>query len=169
MTLQLLLFEFLYIWGKFDFLFISATPENRQQTWVCSRADKCQQIFPLASFKCFVIYMLINPWCTSYKQVLQLHCIGNHSYFSILSRARVARNSYISRKIRKDGKRKTQNLSFVQKPNSWTYNFVEVSEHYPKSSQTWGFRIQCLHYKPESNHFCWCDDKIPQSVDGLGD
>ncbi len=35
-----------------------------------------------------------------------------------------------------------------QKPNSWTYNFVEVSGHYLESSQTWGFRIQCLHYKP---------------------
>ncbi len=38
--------------------------------------------------------------------------------------------------------------------NSWTYNFVEVSGHNLKSSQTWGFRIQCLHYKPVSNHFC---------------
>ncbi len=33
-----------------------------------------------------------------------------------------------------------------QKPNSWTYNFVEVSGYNLGSS--WGFRIQCLHY-------CW--------------
>ncbi len=41
----------------------------------------------------------------------------------------------------------------AQKPNSWTYKFVEVSEHNLESSQTWGFHIQCLHYKPVSNHF----------------
>ncbi len=41
-----------------------------------------------------------------------------------------------------------------RKPNSWTYNFVEVSGHNLESSQTLGFRIQCLHYKPVSNHFC---------------
>ncbi len=40
------------------------------------------------------------------------------------------------------------------KPNSWTYKIVEVSGHNLESSQTWGFRIQCLHYKPVSNHFC---------------
>ncbi len=40
------------------------------------------------------------------------------------------------------------------KPNSWTYNFVEVSGHNFESSQTWGFPIQCLHYKPVSNQFC---------------
>jgi hypothetical protein len=41
------------------------------------------------------------------------------------------------------------------KPNSWIYNFVEVSGHHFESSQTWGFRIQCSHYKPVSNHFAW--------------
>ncbi len=41
-----------------------------------------------------------------------------------------------------------------QKSNSWTYNFVEVSWHNLKSFQTWGFHIQCLHYKAVSNHFC---------------
>jgi hypothetical protein len=40
-----------------------------------------------------------------------------------------------------------------QKPNSWTNNFVEVSGHNLDSSHTCGFRIQCLHYKPVSNHF----------------
>ncbi len=33
-----------------------------------------------------------------------------------------------------------------QKPNSWTYNFVEVSGHNFERSQTWCFRSQCLHY-----------------------
>ncbi len=42
----------------------------------------------------------------------------------------------------------------ILKPNSWTDNFVEVSGHNRESSQTWGFCIQCLHYKPVSNHFC---------------
>ncbi len=42
----------------------------------------------------------------------------------------------------------------AQKPNSWMYNFVEVSGHNLESSQTWDFRLQCLHYKPVSNHFC---------------
>ncbi len=42
----------------------------------------------------------------------------------------------------------------VQKPNLWTDNFVGVSEHNLESSQTWGFRIQCLHYKLVSNNFC---------------
>jgi hypothetical protein len=32
--------------------------------------------------------------------------------------------------------------------------FVEVSGHYVESSQTLGLRIQCLHHKPVSNHFC---------------
>jgi hypothetical protein len=42
----------------------------------------------------------------------------------------------------------------TQNPNSWTYNFDEVSGHSLESSQTWGIRIQCLHYKPVSRHFC---------------
>jgi hypothetical protein len=41
----------------------------------------------------------------------------------------------------------------IQKPNSSTYNFVEVSGHNLESSPTWSFRIQCLHYKSVSNHF----------------
>ncbi len=40
------------------------------------------------------------------------------------------------------------------KPNSWTHNFVEVSGHNFLSSQTWGFCIQSLNYKPVSIHFC---------------
>ncbi len=36
----------------------------------------------------------------------------------------------------------------IQKQNSWSYNFVEVSGHNPVSSQTWGFHIKCLHNKP---------------------
>ncbi len=39
------------------------------------------------------------------------------------------------------------------KPNSWTYNFVEVSGHNLESLRTWGFRIQCFHDKPVSTHF----------------
>ncbi len=41
----------------------------------------------------------------------------------------------------------------VHKPNSWTYDFVEVSGHNTERSQTLGFFIQYLHYKPVSNHF----------------
>ncbi len=37
------------------------------------------------------------------------------------------------------------------KPNSWTYNFVEVSGHNLERSQTRGFCT--LHYKPVSNNF----------------
>ncbi len=44
---------------------------------------------------------------------------------------------------------------WAQEPNSWTYNFVEVSGHNLEISETWGFRKHCLHYKPVSNHFCW--------------
>ncbi len=47
-----------------------------------------------------------------------------------------------------------ENRRGVLKPNSWTYNFVEVSGHNLDSSQTWSYRIQCLHYQPVSNHFC---------------
>jgi hypothetical protein len=36
----------------------------------------------------------------------------------------------------------------ILKPNSWMYNFVEVSGHHFERPQTWGFGIQCLHYKP---------------------
>ncbi len=43
---------------------------------------------------------------------------------------------------------------WAQKPNSWTHNFVEVSEHKLERSQTWDFRTQCLQYKAVSNHFC---------------
>ncbi len=39
----------------------------------------------------------------------------------------------------------------VVKPNSWTYNFVEVSGHNLESS--WDFCIQCLYYKRVSSHF----------------
>ncbi len=59
------------------------------------------------------------------------------------------------------------------KPNSWSYNFVEISEHNLESSQTWGFRIQCLrvHYKPVSNNFCSrgrreLDPLVPSTVEG---
>ena len=41
-----------------------------------------------------------------------------------------------------------------QKPNLWTYYFVEVSGHNFETYQTWGFRIQYLHFKLVSNHFC---------------
>ncbi len=40
----------------------------------------------------------------------------------------------------------------LQKPNSWTHNFVEISGHKIESSQTWGFHIQCFHCKPVSTH-----------------
>jgi hypothetical protein len=50
------------------------------------------------------------------------------------------------------------------KPKSWTYNFLEVSGHNIDSSQTWGFRTQCLHYKPVTNHFCsdFCTNYIQE-------
>ncbi len=48
----------------------------------------------------------------------------------------------------------TTSFNSHQKPNSWMYNLVEVSGHNLESSQTWDFRIQYLHYKPVSNHFC---------------
>jgi hypothetical protein len=44
--------------------------------------------------------------------------------------------------------------SSAQKPNSWMYNFVEVSGQNLESYPTWGFRIQSLHYTPVSNHIC---------------
>ncbi len=34
----------------------------------------------------------------------------------------------------------------AQKPNSWTYNFVEVSGHNLESSQTWGFCMDFLNH-----------------------
>ncbi len=34
-------------------------------------------------------------------------------------------------------------------------NFVEVSGHNLVNFMIGGFRIQCLHYKPLSNHFRW--------------
>jgi hypothetical protein len=40
-----------------------------------------------------------------------------------------------------------------QKPNSWTYNFVEISGYNLESYQNWGFCIQRLHHTPNSNHF----------------
>jgi hypothetical protein len=40
------------------------------------------------------------------------------------------------------------------KLNSWTFTFVEVSGHNLEISQTWGFPIRCLHYKPVSNQSC---------------
>ncbi len=33
------------------------------------------------------------------------------------------------------------------KPNSWTYNFVEVSGHNPESSQAWGFCMDFLNHR----------------------
>jgi hypothetical protein len=48
----------------------------------------------------------------------------------------------------------SQSFAQRQKPNSWRNNFVEVSGQNLESFQTWGFHIQCLHYKPVSNHFC---------------
>ncbi len=44
-------------------------------------------------------------------------------------------------------------VEHIQKPNSWTYNLVKGSGHNFESSQTWGFCVQCLHYKPASNRF----------------
>ncbi len=45
-------------------------------------------------------------------------------------------------------------LLTLLKPNSWTYSFAEISGHNLEISQTWGFRIQRLHYKTVTNHFC---------------
>ncbi len=45
-------------------------------------------------------------------------------------------------------------IEHIQKPNSWTYNFVQVSGHNLESSQTGGFRVQFLQYKRVSNSFC---------------
>ncbi len=42
-------------------------------------------------------------------------------------------------------------LGIAPTPNSLTYNYLEISGHNPESSETWGFRIQYLHYKPVSN------------------
>ncbi len=39
----------------------------------------------------------------------------------------------------------TYRILHLLKPNSWAKNFVEVSGHNLRSSQTWDFRIQCLH------------------------
>ncbi len=36
-----------------------------------------------------------------------------------------------------------------QKPNSWTYNFIEVSGHNLESSQTWGFCMDFLNQREE--------------------
>ncbi len=35
----------------------------------------------------------------------------------------------------------------VRKPNSWTYNFIEVSGHKLESSQTWGFCMGFLNLR----------------------
>jgi len=35
----------------------------------------------------------------------------------------------------------------VQKPNSWTYNFFEVSGHNLESSHTWGFCMDFLNHR----------------------
>ncbi len=35
----------------------------------------------------------------------------------------------------------------VQKPNSWTYNFAEVSGHNLESFQTWGFCMDFLNHR----------------------
>ncbi len=46
---------------------------------------------------------------------------------------------------------------------SWIHEntiFVVVSGHNLESSQTWGFRIQCLHYNPVANHF-WSGEENP--------
>ncbi len=49
----------------------------------------------------------------------------------------------------------TYMLPLLQTPNSWTYNFVEVSAHNIESSQNLRLPyIQCIHYKPVSKHFC---------------
>jgi hypothetical protein len=34
-----------------------------------------------------------------------------------------------------------------QKPNSWTYNFVEISRHNLESSQAWGFCMDFLNHR----------------------
>jgi hypothetical protein len=38
-------------------------------------------------------------------------------------------------------------IARIQKPNSWTYNFVEVSWHNLEISQTWGFWMDFLNHK----------------------
>jgi hypothetical protein len=40
-----------------------------------------------------------------------------------------------------------------QRPNSWTYKFVEVSGLNIESSQVFMYNVY-LHYNPVSNHFC---------------
>jgi hypothetical protein len=41
----------------------------------------------------------------------------------------------------------TEKVWSLQKPNSWTYYFVEVSGHNLESSQTWGFCTDILNHR----------------------
>ncbi len=45
-------------------------------------------------------------------------------------------------------------LPFHQKPNSWTYNFVEVSGYNLESSQSWGFCMDFLQHWEAGMIFC---------------
>ncbi len=43
-------------------------------------------------------------------------------------------------------------LVSIQKPNSWMYNFVEVSGHNLESSQTWGVCVDFLNHMREGEY-----------------
>ncbi len=45
-------------------------------------------------------------------------------------------------------------IECVLKPNSWTYNLLRFLNTVLRV-QTWFVHIQCLHFKPVSNHLCW--------------
>ncbi len=49
--------------------------------------------------------------------------------------------------------RLTVTYSIVKKPNSWMYNFLEISGHNLESSQTWGFCMDFLNHREGSMVF----------------
>ncbi len=95
------------------------------------------------------------------KRQVKVRSCGQKSW--ILSRDPVRLNAWLFGVLHFTGYIHTYSLRTYlkfrhafQKPNSWTYNFVEVSGHNLESSQVWGFSIHFLNQRERGSGFLHC-------------
>jgi hypothetical protein len=123
MTLQLLHSEFPYIWGNFFLLFYQCTREEREGALT---EDTVFQVF------------LENPTFAPPPPPA-----NRLRFFTQLTRPLIAAPPLLNLYIMCT----KCNWEQLLKPDSWTYNFVDVSGHNLESSQIWGFYMDFFDHK----------------------
>ncbi len=152
MTLQLLHFEFLYIWGKFDFLFYRCSKSGflvakfiQSVAATTTKSPSKSILWQVSLFPFFYNSIYSKYWSHIFPKYLRQSSKNISSVFiTAVKSCYTAVGSSIWALWVFGTEAEFMNVQF---------HFVEVSRHNLESSQTWGFRIQCLPYKRVSNHF----------------